>query len=82
MLFYVAALWVLRQTGVPRPSMQQIASIDTSKLSADSILPVASDVWDDYLRLGGTDQVAKGAELSKSLLAKYRQQAVEAIKAR
>ena len=80
MLFYVAALWTLRQTGVPRPSVQQIASIDTSKLTSDSILSVASDVWDDYLRFGGTDQVAKGTELSKALLDKYRQQAIEAIK--
>jgi hypothetical protein len=79
-LFYVAALWVLRQSGVPRPSVQQIVSIDTSKLAADSILPVASDVWDEYMRLGGTDQVAKGIELSKGLLDKYRQQAIEAIK--
>jgi len=80
MLFYVAALWVLRQSDLPRPRVQQIAAIDTARLSADSILLVASDVWDYYLRMGGTDQVAKGAELSKALLEKYRQQAIESVK--
>jgi hypothetical protein len=80
MVFYVAALWALEQSGVPRPSVQQISGIDITKLSSNSILAVASNVWDDYLQYGGTDQVAKGTELSKALLDKYRQRAIEAIK--
>lgn len=82
MLFYVAALWMLQQSGIPHPSVQQISGIDVSKLSAESILPIASDVWDQYSRFGGTDQVAKGVDLGKELLDKYRKQAIEAIKAR
>ena len=82
LLFYVAALWVLRQSGVPHPSVQQVANTDTSELREDTILPVAVDVWDEYQRLGGTDQVAKGTELSEALLHKYRQQAIEAIRGR
>jgi hypothetical protein len=79
-LFYIAALWSLRQTGVPRPSVQQIARIEIPKLSPDTVLPVATDVWDEYARLGGTDQAAKGNELGKGLIEKYRQATVQAIK--
>lgn len=79
-LFYVATLWMLQQSGVPHPSIQQIAGIDISKLSTESILLVTSDVWDRYSRLGGTDQVAKGGDLSKTLLDKYREQAITVIK--
>jgi hypothetical protein len=78
-LFYVATLWVLRQSRVPRPSVQQVANIDISAVTPNSVLPVAADVLDEYVRLGGTDQVAKGADLSKALLEKHRQQAIEAI---
>ena len=81
MLFYVAALWVLEQAAIPRPTLHQVAAIDISKLETCTILPVASDVWDEYLKLGGTDQVAKGIELSKNLIDKYRQRIIEAIKA-
>jgi hypothetical protein len=37
-------------------------------------------VWDEYERLGKTDQVAKGAELSRVLLEKHQQQVIQAIK--
>lgn len=80
-LFHVSTLWVLRQSCVPHPSAQQVANIDISVVTPDTVLPVAAEVWDEYMRLGGTDQVAKGADLSKALLEKHRQQAVEAIKA-
>jgi hypothetical protein len=78
-LFYVATLWVLHQSRVPRPSVQQIASLNISALTFDTILPVAAEVWDEYAKLGGTDQVAKGTELSEVLLERHRQQAVQAI---
>lgn len=69
-LFYVAALWVLRQSRVPRPSVQQVSNIDLSVLKSDTVLPVAAEVWDEYVRLGGTDQVAKGTDLAKILIEK------------
>lgn len=80
MLFYIAALWAIEQAAVPRPTVLQVAAIDISKLETDRILSIASEVWNDYLSLGATDQVAKGTVLSKNLIGKYRQRTIEAIK--
>lgn len=80
--FYVATLWVLRQCGVPRPNLQQIAAIDISSLTNQSVMEVAADVWQEYAALGGTDQVSKGPELSKVILEKHSQAMVEKLKAR
>jgi hypothetical protein len=79
--FYVATLWVLRQSGVPHPHLQQIASIDTASLTATSVMAVTTDVWREYTKLGGSDQVAKGPELSKALLDMHRQEAIQKLKA-
>ena len=70
--FYVAMLWVLRQTRVPRPTIQQIADIDISDISEASVLSVAKDIMQEYEVLGGNDQVAKGNELSNKLLESHR----------
>ena len=66
--FYVAMLWVLHQCKVPNPSPLQVSKIDYSKLTEQSAIEVADDVWLEYIALGGNDQVAKGPELKKALL--------------
>jgi len=71
----------LGQCGVPHPHLQQISSIDTSALTANSVMAVAADVWREYTKLGGSDQVAKGPELSKALLEMHRQEVVQELKA-
>lgn len=76
LLFYVAALWVVAQVAVLRPTVRQVAAIDIAKLETNTILSVASDVWDVYFELGGTDQVAKGTELKKLLLEKFRRRII------
>ncbi|MBI4962721.1 MAG: AIPR family protein [Desulfomonile tiedjei] len=80
-LFYVAALWVLRQSGLPGPSVEKVATMDVSTVTPETVGPVAVEVWQEYMALGGTDQVAKGGDLKKILLEKHRQQFLQALKA-
>ncbi len=80
--FYVAMLWTLRRTGLPRPSIQVVAGIDIGDMSTESIIEAAKVVMDAYLALGGTDQVAKGNELSKTLLEAHNARAVAALSRR
>ena len=75
--FYVAMLWVLRQCDVPNPSPSQVSRIDISKLTQQSAIEVADEVWREYIELGGDDQVAKGPELKKVLLNEHRQRISE-----
>jgi len=75
--FYVAMLWTLRTCGVPRPTIEQVASIDTSLLTNDAIMESAMDVYGAYDGLGGTDQVAKGTELALQLLTAHKAAYIE-----
>jgi len=70
--FYVAMLWTLRVCGVPRPTIDQVASIDTSLLTDETIMEAVRDVYMTYSALGGTDQVAKGTDLAPALLASHK----------
>lgn len=79
-IFYVATLWALRQSGLPNPTVNQIAQLDILELTPETIRPIVAEVWDEYVELGQNDQVAKGVELSKVLLEKHRKQAIETIK--
>ena len=77
--FYVAMLWTLRQSGVPRPSIQKVAGIDTALMTDELILVVARDVIQVYNELGGTDQVAKSSELARKLLESHQAATVAAL---
>lgn len=77
--FYVSMLWTLRRSGVPRPSINAIAEIDTAEVSAESVLSVARDVMREYKRLGASDQVAKGTDLAKKLVEDHRSKSVEGL---
>lgn len=80
--FYVAMLCALRACRVPRPTIEQVAAIDISKLSSDLIKTAAADVFAAYLELGASDQVAKGTELGPKLLAAHGEAYLAAERAR
>ena len=80
LLFYVASVYILETTRVPHPTIQQIASIDITDLKKEEILKIVYSAWDKYLSFGGNDQVAKGPELSKSLLEECRKKLLENFK--
>jgi hypothetical protein len=71
--FYVSMLWTLRACGVPRPTVDQVAAVDITQISADSIIGAIADVFTAYQELGGTDQVSKGTELGPKLLAAHKE---------
>lgn len=68
--FYVATLLVLGKIGTDSPSMEQVASIDRSSISAKEILRIATETFDEYCLLGKTDAVAKGNLLLDRLIAR------------
>lgn len=70
--FYTAMLAVLRLTGLPRPSVRSVANIDLNTLTEQFLLQCTNDVWNDYIGLGGTDQVAKGSHLSQVIQQSHR----------
>lgn len=63
--FYVAAYaaWVL--AGTVDPSADDIAKVDQSKITDILVNAAADVVYQEYTKLGATDQVAKGPELKK-----------------
>lgn len=77
--FYVAMLWTLRQSGVPRPNIQRVAEIETDAITAESMIAAAGDVMREYKALGATDQVAKGSELARRLLDTHQSQTVATL---
>ena len=78
--FYVAMAWTLAQTGLPSPSIQKIAEVEVSNLTAASLAPFTKEVLEEYQTLGGNDQVAKGRDLVKRLLDLHQERAREALR--
>jgi len=72
--FYVAMLWMLKQTRVQHPSIAHVAGVDLDALTAESILSAANTVMNEYQARGATDQVAKGSELAKRLIAFHQEE--------
>jgi hypothetical protein len=70
--FYVAMVWTLRVCGVPRPTIEQVASIDMSLLTSEGIQDAVTDVYAAYCELGATDQTAKGTELAPKLVESHK----------
>jgi len=77
--FYVAMLVTLRLTGIPMPSVKNVADIDLAQATDDLILDCITQVWSHYDALGATDQVAKGTELTSKVFESYRESAVAAL---
>jgi hypothetical protein len=82
LLFYVAMLVALKITNLPRPSVKNISNIDIKVISPELILECVNDVNTIYASLGGTDKVAKGGELAKSILEAHEKKALEVLKAK
>ena len=57
------AAWVL--AGTVDPSADDIARVDQSKITDTLVNSAADVVYQEYTKLGATDQVAKGPELKK-----------------
>jgi hypothetical protein len=78
--FYVASLVTLRLTGVPRPSVSNVANVDLYKMSDELTESAANDVYKEYKGMGSTDQVAKGTELEKQILSKHKKAVLKILK--
>uniref|UniRef100_I2Q6G3 AIPR protein n=1 Tax=Desulfovibrio sp. U5L TaxID=596152 RepID=I2Q6G3_9BACT len=79
-LFYISSLLTLNFAGVPRPRIEQIASLDIEQIRPETVLPIAEQVWSEYFRLGGNDQVAKGIDLGKVLIENHKKQLIADFK--
>lgn len=77
--FYVAMLWPLRTCGVPQPRIQEVSGIDLARLDDASIRNAVETVYSQYVSLGGTDQVAKGNELARTLIEKHKADTLEQL---
>ncbi|MBI4556210.1 MAG: AIPR family protein [Candidatus Hydrogenedentes bacterium] len=77
--FYVATLVVLRLCEVPKPSISAIAALDLASLT-EGVVVASKDVYRAYKSLGGNDQVAKGNELEKKLLANHAKKCVKGFR--
>jgi hypothetical protein len=67
--FYAAMLAAMRLMGSRMPSAPKMAEVDVSMATREVLLASILDVWTEYQALGGTDPIAKGAELKRKLLA-------------
>jgi hypothetical protein len=66
--FYVAMLAVMELTSMPQPKVARIASLSVSDLTDEILRKLLDEVLEAYLGLGGSDQVAKGPELTRQLV--------------
>jgi len=73
--FYVAMLLALRLTGVEVPSVKDVANIDLTQATDETILDCVNEVWKHYSELGSTDKVAKGTQLTKRVFDAYKESA-------
>jgi hypothetical protein len=78
--FYVATLVILRLCGVPTPSIAAVAALDLAKLTEKMIANASADVFKTYTALGADDQVAKGSEIEKRLLAGHAKVVTKALR--
>jgi hypothetical protein len=69
--FYIATLATLRLSGVPRPSVSAVAGLDLRGFTDEVLNTAAQEVFDQYTRLGATDQVAKGPDLERVILTNH-----------
>jgi hypothetical protein len=65
--FYVSSYLVCEHLRHASPSAYQVAQIDVEKISDDDIRRSYAKAWNQYVRLGQSDQVAKGPELQNAL---------------
>jgi hypothetical protein len=63
--FYVAAYVAWMLSGRVDPSADDISKIDPAEITEDLLKDATRVVFQEYDKLGATDQVAKGPELKK-----------------
>lgn len=68
--FYIAMYALSKLTGSKAPTSGDLAKADLSKLDAALLKQSVDTVRAEYVALGGTDQVAKGAQLIGAVKAK------------
>jgi hypothetical protein len=73
--FYAAMLLALRLTGLPVPSVRNVADIDLDKVTEEMIIECITTVWAHYSALGATDQVAKGSALTRRVFGMHKEEA-------
>jgi hypothetical protein len=78
--FYVASLVVLRLCAVPTPSIAAVAALNLKKVNQKIIAEASADVWTAYNEFGSDDQVAKGSEMEKKLLAAHVEVVTKALR--
>ena len=66
--FYVAMHAIASLTGKPHPNSDDLAKLDLSQLNDQAIQNSLTLVKQEYDKLGGTDQVAKGPSLLQDVL--------------
>ena len=66
--FYISMLVATRLLDTIIPSPIKIAKVEHTMITRKLIFRCISDVWDEYSKLGASDQVAKGTELRERIL--------------
>nr|WP_298898876.1 AIPR family protein [uncultured Altererythrobacter sp.] len=69
--FYVLAYLVWSKTGTTSPSAKALGAVDLDSLTDAEVDQCIGEVHQVYVKLGGTDQVAKGTELKTELLKNF-----------
>lgn len=69
--FYVLGYLIWKLTGTTTPTPKQVAAIELSTVNVEMLLKVTKLVSDKFSELGGTDQVAKGADFKTELKATF-----------
>ena len=77
--FYAAMLAAMRLMNSTTLSARKMAGINLDEAHKEMLLKCINETWDAYLRLGGTDQVAKGKELKKEVLSVIMSQNIRKI---
>jgi AIPR protein len=67
--FYVAMLVSMIETHMPLPRVTKIAELDVKSIGVGTLLSALKEATTKYTELGGSDQVAKGPELARQLIA-------------
>lgn len=65
--FHLAMHVSMRLAGKVSPTVQDVVQVDIDKVDVAFMTESLKDVLEEYHRLGGTDQVAKGTEFPEAL---------------
>lgn len=75
--FYVLYCLVSNQVSKVKPDVESVSKIDTASISDEWVLQHVQYVFNEYIKMDGTDQLAKGPKLREFLEA-YMKSGIEA----